>query len=905
MSRTPQAARNETSREQKNEKHENGANGLAAGYHQLRLSRRSYLFLGLVAGLLAVTWVVRERRAGSSSLSRLSAVAPTDGISFELAGDRASNITALRYELALNIPDQKQDPIHGRETIALTLASPSRPLMIDFAQSADHVLAVTAGGRTLPVEMSHGHLVIPSPFLQAGDNQIAIDFIAGDLPLNRNDDYLYSLFVPARASQAFPCFDQPDLKASLTLTLEIPSSWEAVANGFERDRKVAGARTTVQFAATQALPTYLFGFAAGKFKVEHAERNGRPFRLYHRETDAAKVARNRDAIFDLHDQALQWLEDYTARTYPFEKLDFVLIPSFQFSGMEHAGAIFYNSASMFLDETATQEQVLSRASTIAHETAHMWFGDLVTMKWFDDVWMKEVFANFMAAKIVNPSFPDIDHDLRFLLQHYPSAYDVDRTAGANAIRQRLDNLNEAGSLYGNIIYDKAPIVMRQLEEMVGPDGLRDGLREYLTRYAFRNATWNDLIQILDARTSEDLVAWSHAWVEEPGRPTISVDVKREPGSLVGLAVSQSDPRGRSLLWNQRLQVAMGFANGMRITPVHMAATRVQMPIPQPLPLPLYILPNGEGTGYGLFRLDEQSKEYFLEHLPEIGHAVTRATAWLTLWDDMLEGGTPPKTLIELGLRALPLENEEQNTQRILSYLGEAYWIFVSDADRAALAPRVEAVLRAGIDKSKARSLKAAYFNAFRRMATTHDGVAYLERLWRKQATIPGLPLAEPDYIAMAQELAIRNVPNPASILTEQLARIENPDRRARFAFVMPALLPEAQVRDRFFWSLADVANRRHEPWVIEALSYFNHPLRAAQTETYIRPGLDLLAEIQRTGDIFFPLRWTDAVLAGHHSPAAAKAVADFLAGQKDYPPRLRQIVEQSADTLMRASRLSK
>ena len=753
--------------------------------------------------MLAVAWVVWERqRADVSSLVRLSAVAPTDGISLALAGDRAKNISALRYDLSLTIPDRKQDPIHGRETIAFQLADPSQPLLIDFAQPADRVSSVIASGRSLPVESSHGHLVIPSAFLRRGDNQIAIEFVAGDLPLNRNDDYLYSLFVPARASQAFPCFDQPDLKASLTLTLDIPSTWEAVANGFERDRQVTGARTTVHFAPTQALSTYLFGFAAGKFTVERAERNGRPFRLYHRETDAAKVARNRDAIFDLHEQAIEWLEDYTARKYPFEKFDFVLLPAFQFTGMEHAGAIFYNSASLFLDETATQDQVLSRASLIAHETSHMWFGDLVTMKWFDDVWMKEVFANFMAAKIVNPSFPDVDHDLRFLLQHYPTAYDVDRTSGANPIRQPLDNLNDAGSLYGNIIYDKAPIVMRQLEEMVGPDGLRDGLREYLDKFAFHNATWNDLIQILDARTSEDLAAWSHVWVEEPGRPTITMDVKRDASSLLSLALSQSDPRGRPLLWNQRLQLAMGFSNGMRITPAHMNATRVQIPIPPGMPAPLYILPNGEGVGYGLFRLDEASKAYFLEHLPEIGHAVTRATAWLTLWDDMLEGGTPPKTLIELALRSLPLEKEEQNAQRILSYLGQAYWIFISDADRAALAPRVEAVLRAGMDKSEARSLKAAYFNAFRRMATTRDGVAYLERIWRKQATIAGLPLAEPDYIAMAQELAVRNVPNTTAILAEQLAHIENPDRRARFEFISPALSPQDNVRDQFFASLS-------------------------------------------------------------------------------------------------------
>src|SRR5918992_1006595 len=146
---------------------------------------------------------------------------------------------------------------------------------------------------------------------------------------------------------------------------------------------------------------------------------------------------------------------------------------------------------------ATQNQLLGRASVIAHETAHMWFGDLVTMRWFNDVWMKEVFANFMAAKIVNPSFPEVNHELRFLLSHYPAAYDVDRTPGANAIRQPLANLNEAGSLYGAIIYQKAPIVMRQLEMIVTPDGLRDGLRQYLQRYSYGNATWPDLIGLLD------------------------------------------------------------------------------------------------------------------------------------------------------------------------------------------------------------------------------------------------------------------------------------------------------------------------------------------------------------------------------------------------------------------------
>src|SRR5688500_10187849 len=190
-----------------------------------------------------------------------------------------------------------------------------------------------------------------------------------------------------------------------------------------------------------------------------------------------------------------------------------MIPSFHVSGMEHPGAILYNQERQLLDESATQNQLLDRASTIAHETAHMWFGNLVTMQWFNDVWMKEVFASFIGTKIVKPLFPKINHDLRFLMA-YPVAYSVDRTAGTHPIRQELENLNEAGSLYGEIVYAKAPIVMRQLELILGPDRLQDGLRVYLKEFQFRNATWLDLVRVLDERTALDLAAWSRAWVEE-------------------------------------------------------------------------------------------------------------------------------------------------------------------------------------------------------------------------------------------------------------------------------------------------------------------------------------------------------------------------------------------------------
>ena len=626
--------------------------------------------------------------------------------------------------------------------------------------------------------------------------------------------------------------------------------------------------------------------------------------MLHRETDAAKVARNRDTIFDLHAAALQWLEEYTGIPYPFGKFDFLLLPAFQFGGMEHPGAIFYNAPALLLDPSATQNQELGRANVIAHETAHMWFGDLVTMRWFNDVWMKEVFANFMAAKIVNPSFPGIDHELRFLLAHYPAAYDVDRTRGTNAIRQRLDNLQEAGTLYGAIIYQKAPIVMRQLEGILGAGTLRDGLRQYLREHAFGNATWTDLIRLLDVRTPEDLAAWSRAWVEEAGRPIVATELRVADGRIAELAFVQRDPMpDRGLTWTQQMQVVVGLPDGTRHLPVKLAGRRTEVAAARGLAAPRFVLPSGGGIGYAGFELDAATIDYLLGHLADIPDGLTRGSAWVTLWEQMLDGRVAPRALFDLSMRALPRERDELNVQRVLGYAQQIFWKFLPESEREAAAPGLERVLHAGLAAAATPSRKAAWFSALRDVARTGPTLEWLERVWRGAERVAGVTLAEPDYITLALELAVREVPAWKEILDTQLARIENQDRKARFEFVRPALSPDAAVRDAFFERLRDVSNRRREPWVLEGLSYLHHPLRAAASQKYVRPSLELLHEIQRTGDVFFPKRWMDATLAGHSSASAVRVVMEFVAGlPPDYPDRLRRIVLSSADTLFRASR---
>jgi aminopeptidase N len=830
---------------------------------------------------------------------------PGPGVSESLAAERASTIGGLRYDLSFTIPADLRQRIDGRAVVQFVLKARHR-LVFDFAQPPDRLRRVRIDGREARAAVADGHIVIPEDQTVAGMNRIEFEFVAGDEALNRNDEFLYTLFVPSRARLAFPCFDQPDLKARYTLTLRVPDGWQAVANGAERDRRVDQGAAVIAFAETPPLPTYLFSFVAGKFSIETATRAGRQLRMFHRETDAAKVARNREALFDLHAKALAWLEDYTKIKYPWGKFDFVLIPSFQFGGMEHAGAILYNAADLMLDESATQNQLLDRASVIAHETSHMWFGDLVTMRWFNDVWMKEVFANFMAAKIVNPSFPQVNHDLRFLLAYYPAAYQVDRTAGTNPIRQELANLDDAGQLYGPIIYQKAPIVMRQLELMVGADRFRDGLRSYLKRYAYGNATWLDLVRMLDDRTPMDVTAWSRAWVEERGRPTFTTQVRvNAKNRLEGIEISQQDPLGRHLFWPQQLRVAVGYAGEVRELPVYLTPDVMTVPKAKGLARPLYVLPPGAGLGYGLFVLDPESRDYLLAHIEDVPNALTRGAAWVTLWDNLLESRVTPAAFAEAVVRALSRETDEQNTQRALAYLSRVFWRFLTPADRAARGPGLEAALRVGLERARTQSEKAAWFNTYRDVVQSREGVAWLDRVWRRDEKVPGLTLAEPDEITLALELSVREAPGWEDILRQQLERTQNPDRKARFAFVAPALSADPAVRARAFARFRLLENRRREPWVLESLRYLNHPLRSEQARQFVRPALDLLREIQQTGDIFFPTRWTESTLWGHRSPEVANTVREFLASQPQYPARLRWTILTAADELFRVAEVGR
>jgi aminopeptidase N len=712
--------------------------------------------------------------------------------------------------------------------------------------------------------------------------------------------------VPARARLAMPCFDQPDLKGRWTITLQHPAKWQSVSNGAERDRRRIGDQVRVRFRETQPLPTYLVAFVVGDMKIETAVRNGRTMRMFHRENDVAKLARNRNALFDLHAQSLQALERYTGIDYPFGKLDIVLVPAFQFGAMEHAGNIAYKAENLLLDVSATQEELLNRASVIAHETAHMWFGNLVTMRWFNDVWTKEVFANFIADKVTGPLFPKLPQDLQFFLAHHGYAYAVDRSPGANPIRQSLANLDGAGNLYGPIIYEKSPVVMRQLEALLGEAAFRDGIREYLRRHSFGSATWDDLIAVLATRTKLDLRNWSHMWIEEPGRPVVRTVLDVEEGRVQRLALQQRDPRGLERMWPQQLRVTVGCGAQSRRIVTELVGREIDLTPKFAGCVPDYVLAGGEGWGYGEFELDARSQATLATGLPQISDALTRAVAWSALWDAMLAERLSPGRWYEIALHALRTERDVQLIGNWLSDLRTAWWQFLTPTQRVERAPTLEALLRSRLDAATDPGLKSTWFGTLRNVATTTPTVTWLRALWNREATIPGLPLVEADETALAYALAVRGVEGEQLLLDAQRDRITNPDRRARFEFVRGAVSANAGERERWFRALENPANRSREVWILQGLGFLNHPLRADQSAALVPKALEMLREVHTTGALFFDANWLDEILGGQSSPAVAAAVTGFIDTlPADYPPRLRELVLQSSDLLMRAARLQR
>ncbi len=798
------------------------------------------------------------------------------GVSHALAQLRKENISNVNYSLCFSVPERKDSAVYGKASIGFDIDAPQE-IVFDFSEE-QNVNAVSVNGSRAEYNIHNEHIIIPASFFKKGTNTVDITFVAGNMSLNRNDDFLYTLLVPDRARTVFPCFDQPDMKATFRLALDVPEPWTSISNSAVCDEVVKDGYRHIIFAPTEPLSTYLFSFVAGVFKKDIYNDGRRTFAAYHRETDPKRVAQL-PVIFSQVAMSLAWLEEYTGVPYPFAKYDLIILPGFQYGGMEHTGATLYNDTKMFLSEHPTPDEELARASLIAHETAHMWFGDFVTMRWFDDVWTKEVFANYFAARITEPLYPHINHRLNWLKSIVTPALGEDRTLGGTAIRQPLDNLNNAGLVYNSIIYNKAPVMLEKLVDIMGEEAFREGIHEYLTTYAYGNASWGDLIKILDEKSENNLAQFSDVWVNSKGMPFIDLSIEADT-----LIVRQSDPYGRGLQWQQSFGVRLVGETESNIEVV-MNSAEVKIPLKGDF---LYILPNSDGRGYGYFRADRVSLAWILDNWYKIDDLVCRQAQLMNLHEAYQHGVLTANKWLNSLAEGLPHEKNALIASTVCSYTGRP----LAEAGNGAVEQRLLAL-------ANEHSLKSCRLQLLRTLIPyATDSMVYntLHNIW---ADAEHPLLGENDYMNLAYELAIRNPREQKEIIATQRSRIKNPDRVRQFDFVSRATTPDTLEQKRLFRSLLKAENRLIEPWAIKTLGYLCHPLREELAVEYIREALDSLHCIQRTSDIFFPQNWTRTLLRERHSKEALDAVEQFFKDNKDYPELLKSKILQASWNLQR------
>ncbi len=572
----------------------------------------------------------------------------------------------------------------------------------------------------------------------------------------------------------------------------------------------------------------------------------------------------------------------------------VLIPGFPFGGMEHAGATFLNEDSVLFRSAPTEDDRFGRMTLLLHELAHQWFGDLTTMKWFDDLWLKEGFAQYMAYRALAELKPDQNVWARFYQQIKPAAYGIDVTAGTTPIYQDIENLKDAKSAYGAIVYSKAPALLKQLAYLIGDDHFRDGLRLYLKDHLYGNAQWGDLVYALERSSGQDLKTWASAWIKRRAMPEIRTSWRCDgQGKLTNLTITQTNVLGEKGLWPLATQVLLGYVNA---APVRLRATLNEQTTTVSDAVgracPAYVFANDEDHAYGLFLLDDQSREYVIKHIGAIDDTFERTLLWGALWDSVRAAELSPTGYLEATLRELPNEKNETLVRSLGARSAVALHDYLGEAERLKWAPPFEALAAARMTQSSEKGLRILWFRSLLSFATTETALHPLTQLLKGELSIPDVELRSLDRWRIVSTLLAQKS-SEANTLYDAESTRESTGIGPKYAYVAAAAKPDAATKQHYF---DDYMNNtaRPEDWVQDSLGNFNAWNATALTAPYLKPSLDALPRVKQERKIFFTLAWLNAFIGGQHSAEADRLVHDWLASAQvdaDLKLKVLQVVD--------------
>lgn len=906
-----------------------------------------------------------------STLSTISQTPPPieNGVSHELAIWRAKHYSDVRYKLNLTL-EKMSSVLKGEIVVSVNVRQSDgeterkdalTPIVLDWRkikgkEDAYSIKDVELNGKPAEFEEINEHLVFKNA--KHGENVVKLKFtspistsgsaITRYVDKEDGSEYIYSLFVPSDASTAFPVFDQPDLKAKFKLTLETPLDWKVIANSnvslFVKTGPYGSPNLGNVFFAEETPPisTYVFAFAAGNFE-EISEPNNLKSeilnlksKIYVRKSQAEKFKQHSAEVFRLNRECIKYLEGYFDYKFPFPKYDLVLIPEFPFGGMEHAGATFLRESSIIFPSEPTKNDIISRANLIFHEAAHQWFGDTVTMKWFDDLWLKEGFAEFMAYKTLEKVMPEANAWKAFYERNKQLAYLTDSTKGTTPIYQEIANLSSAKSAYGNIVYRKAPSFLRQAEFYLGEKEFQLAVRSFLKKNEFKNATWQDLVAEFEIASKKKLQDWAKNWVTQRGMPIFRMDKKNvhvgNPPSdaFVEYTWNQKDSLESGSRWDVKTTAILGYEEGNSYRKVLQKGginSLIQVWTccpPHPIDkLPEFIFPNYQDYGYGNFLLDEKSRNYILANVQNEKDDFLRSMMYGSLWDSVREAELEPKDFVELAIKNVGTEKDEMIVSAILSRVNTAFAHYLDEKTKESLAEKLEDVLIIQLTSAKTKSLRNTFYRAFLNIVSTKKGAFALENILssnieatptelekarkatsdnNKKGEFAGLPiLSTKDKFDAVTKLFILNY-ETAQKRFDELVKTETSDDAKRYAYAARAGIATAENKAKYFNDF--VANKEiSENWIESAFAQFNSTKHSELTLPYLEKALAELPNLKRNRKIFFVNGWLSAFIGGQKSVEALGIVNKFLADNPKLDKDLRLKILENADVIERAVKI--
>jgi aminopeptidase N len=564
---------------------------------------------------------------------------------------RAAAISLRDARIELDLSGAPDPSRRGFPTIAtLSFDATAEATWIDFIGEA--VLRVVVNGTERAFDWDGARIRIAG--LAPGANEVVVEAVAAYSRSGEGmhrfvdpvdgETYLYTQYEPADARRVMPCFEQPDMKARYTFAITAPAGWHVLSNQAPVRTEATGETQAVEFAPTLPISSYITAVAAGPYhRVADEWTKGDqrvPLGAYCRSSLAQHF--DADEILGLTKQGLDFFDDAFGFPYPWSTYDQIFVPEYNLGAMENPGLVTFTEAYVFRG-AATDAQREARANTILHEMAHMWFGDLVTMRWWDDLWLKESFADYMGSHASAAATRFTDAWVSFAARRKVWAYQQDQLSTTHPIVADIPDLEAAKLNFDGITYAKGASVLKQLVAYVGEDAFFEGARRYFREHAYGNTTLDDLLVQLEAASGRDLRSWSRAWLETTGMSTIAYD-------RTGGVLSQTDPRPHRLAIG-----CYALADGRLRRTDLVEVDLLEAAAPISLPDADLILINDLDLTYAKARLDERSLAAVEEALSTLDDPLARGLIWASLWDATRDGELPVHRYLEIVRRHAPAE----------------------------------------------------------------------------------------------------------------------------------------------------------------------------------------------------------------------------------------------------------